>query len=308
MEQPSFLVAQCVGEVEAWRSREAAIPKMDVLWKQDANDPERRPVPAYEKEGYEKRNRGTLLPGAGGYSGFRNSIQKPLTVMMVVVALVLLIACANMANLLLARAAARQREMAIRLAVGAGHGGLIAQLVVETLVVSLAGGLLGLLVASWGVQVLLALMPARAPTGGERIARFAVARILVCRLYRGGAGLRNRPGTTGHAGRALTSALKNEVATMAHPVRPAASTRRSAGGHVVLSDRRRTVRAKPSESTLARRRLHTQDVLLVNVNPQQSGYKGQRLRDFYQRLLARARTLPGVRSASLAGRTHRWPG
>ncbi len=284
-------------------TREAAIPEMDLLWKQiQSNDPERRPVPEYDKKGYEQRNRGTLLPGAGGYSGFRNSIEKPLTVMMAVVALVLLIACANVANLLLARAAARQREMAIRLAVGAGRGRLISQMVVETLVVSLMGGLLGLVVASWGVQLLLALMPQRAlplvvnVSPDVRLLAFSFCISIVAGLACGivPALQATRPN--------LTSALKNEIATI---------------GRMRFDLRRILVVVQVATSLLlligaglfvrSLQNLHSLDagftresVLLVNVNPQQSGYKGQRLRDFYQRLLERSRSLPGIRSASLA--------
>jgi predicted permease len=285
-------------------TRAAATPEVDTLWHRIlAGDPEEHRRP-YDKN-YDLNNRGTLLEASGGYSYLRSQIQKPLTVLMTVVALVLLIACANVANLLLARAAARQREIAIRLAVGAGRARLVRQLVLETVVVAIAGGIAGTAFAWWGVRVLITFLPKRSVpvaldlTPDWRLLAFSFGICLAVGLVCGivPALQATRPN--------LTTALKNEAA---------------AGGRIRFDPRRALVVTQVAISLLlligaglfvrSLKNLKALDVgfvrervLLVNVNPNMMGYKGQRLREFYERLLQRTRSLPEVRQAALANIT-----
>lgn len=112
---------------------------------------------------YPETNRGvnaTVVPVWAGHLGAQAFLLKPLEILMAVCVLLLIIVCANVANLLLARAVSRNKEMAIRLALGAGRGRIIRQLLIETLLLAAAGAAVGMLLVAWTGQLLNRMLPA----------------------------------------------------------------------------------------------------------------------------------------------------
>ncbi|MFL5336832.1 MAG: ABC transporter permease, partial [Geminicoccaceae bacterium] len=141
-------------QVTAVQAQARLIPLYRTLLEQEAADPE------FGRASAEARQQflgGALhvTSAAHGHSGLRQRVTEPLLILMSVAVSVLLIVCANVANLLIARGAARQRELALRLAVGASRWQLVRLLLVESLVLAAVGTALGLLFASWGAAALL---------------------------------------------------------------------------------------------------------------------------------------------------------
>jgi predicted permease len=142
-------------------SIEKARAEMNVKYRAIVNDVE-APLQTGMSEqtlGRFKTKQLLIEPGAMGQSSVHREARAPLTLLLGVTALVLLIACANIANLLLARAAARAGEMAIRLSIGASRWRLIAQLLTESVLLALFGGIAGLVVASWTLRGIAAMLP-----------------------------------------------------------------------------------------------------------------------------------------------------
>ena len=231
------------------------------------------------------------------------NIEQGLLVLVGAVAFVLLIACANIANLLLARASARSREIAVRLALGAGRARLIRQLLTESVLLSAIGGALGVLLARWGIDALVAAAPQSAPSVGDiaidaTVFLFAaVLTLLTAALFGLVPALQassvdvspalRQGGRGGATGRRLS-----------HPAR----TRRAGNRVRARAAGRRAASCCARSSTLQRSDLgfNPERVLVGTVNPPRVSYAtaAQQIA-FYDRLLERASSLPGVEAAAL---------
>ncbi|MBA3259952.1 MAG: ABC transporter permease [Gemmatimonadales bacterium] len=237
------------------------------------------------------------------FPSIRGSVRGFLAVLMGVAALVLLVCCANLANLLLARGSARRREMAIRLALGGGRARLVRQLLTEGLVLGLIGGALGVLVAAWATQLLGRLEPpVPVPVALDfsvdaRILLFAVAATVAVTLVStlapalratrldAGEGLRGDTGATPAGGRV---GMRDALVV----VQVAVSLVVLAAAGLVLGSLREAVRIDPGFATTG--------VALMRVELGVQGYDEERGRRFYEELLRGVRALPGVEAASLA--------
>jgi putative ABC transport system permease protein len=275
-----------------WKARLAAIWRP--LWESV--------IPASFQGSRNRLVRSTLsaVPGSTGYTDLRRRFRKPLLVLMGVVGLLLAIACANVANLLLARAAARQREIAVRLAIGASRARIVRQLLTESLLLALAGGSAGVLLAVAGSRFLVNLLSGAQP---HAIALDVAPDWRVLAFTGGAASLVGilaglAPAFRGTAAGAGGALREKSAITRS---RLAAGLVATQMGLALLL----LIGAGLFASTL--RNLHRVDagfrqegVLLVDANGPRAGYRGAALGSFYESLLQRVEGLPGVRSASFS--------
>jgi predicted permease len=294
------------GRLKPGVSREQAAAGLQPLFHQILDSevilPAFRNASPYDKEQF-LRMWLNVLPGSQGNTSLRRQYEKPLLVLMGVVGLVLLIACANLASLMTARATSRQKEIAIRLAIGSSRGRVIEQLLTESVLLSAAGGAAGIALALFMVKGLLAFLPATA--GGYAISSSPDARMLA---FTFGLSL-----VTGVAF-GLVPALQSTKPDIAPTLKD------EAGGVIGGSQanfRKMLVAAQVTLSLLlligaglfirSLGNLRSLDpgfrvgnLVQFRVNPRSMGYDADHTAAFFKRMEERLRGVPGVRSVGLA--------
>jgi predicted permease len=261
------------------------------------NDKERADLPQF-----------LLQEGAGGLDGLRRQYSKPLYVLMTMVALILAIACANMANLLLARAAGRRREIGLRLSLGAGRWRIVRQLLTESVLLACLGGLVGVALAKWGIGALTLLIA----NGRDNFTLYATLNWHVLAVT---FGLSVLTGVLFGLAPAMQSASLDLVSALKQTragerrfrirgrlhvsLRQALAVGQIAVSLLLLVAAGLFVRTLTNLNSISIG-FNRENLLLVQLNARQAGYQDEALMRFYREMQERLAALPGVRSASVS--------
>ena len=252
------------------------------------------------------REHAELVPGARGLSTLRDNFSQPLVVLMVTVAAVLLIACANLASLLLARSSARGREFALRLSLGAGRGRVVRQLLTESLTLAFLGGLAGLGVAQLGGHGLLVMastgsraIPLDLPLDWRLIAFTAAVSVVTGVLFGLGPALRSARPSLVEPLKGGTRVVGAERKAGTLPFGKILIALQVALSFVLLVGALLFLRTFQNLLNVDTGFDRT-EVVVAAIDPVLSGVTTGQLPDLYARLIERARAIPGATSAALA--------
>ncbi|HKU27014.1 MAG TPA: ADOP family duplicated permease, partial [Candidatus Sulfotelmatobacter sp.] len=235
--------------------------------------------------------------GAGGLSDLRGNYRVPLLLLMGIVALVLLIACVNVANLLLARASSRRREITIRLAMGANRRRLLQQLLTESCLLGLAGGVLGAVLAIWGVRLLVGMFGSDTLlqlTPDWRVFGFTISLALLTGVIFGMVP-------------AVQSSKSRLVVAARDPLQAAPEQGFAWGKGLISGQVALSLLVLFSALLLVRslQKLMTQDfgysrdhLVIARMDPEAVGYDPARMKLLADQLVARISTTPGVRAVT----------
>ena len=244
-----------------------------------------------------------LRPGSHGASELRGSFSDPLLLLMMMVGVVLLIACANIANLMLARASGREREIGVRVALGATRRRLIRQLLTESLLVAGMGGVLGIVLSAAGARLLLAIVSTgvddlglQVPVDYHVLIFTAAISLLTGVAFGFAPALR---GARLDVNRALAANARNSIGRgrartgrILVVAQVALSLILLMGGALFLRSLHNMLTQK-----LGYDRDH---LLMITVDPEAAGYKGASATAMYESVLAKLRTIPGVGNVTLS--------
>ena len=247
-----------------------------------------------------------LVPAPQGITGLRDRFSKPLTVLMIAVGIVLLIVCSNVAGLTLARSATRQGELALRIALGAGRGRIVRQLLTESVLLSMVGGGSGVLLGYWGVRSLVAFMSREGYWPSHLSVQLDPRILSFTALVSVFAGLLFGLAPAFRGMRVdLTAAIKQTPTPSGSGMVRGGSL--NLGSGLVIVQVALTVLVLAGAGLLVRtlenlKKINpgfdTQNVLLFRIDPTLNGYTEARTLGLYSELQQRLGTLPGVRSVS----------
>ena len=244
-----------------------------------------------------------VLPASKGRSQLRRQFSKPLLVLMATVALVLLIACANVANLLIARATSRQKEIAVRLALGSGRRRIVCQLLVESLILSMIGGAAGLALAVWADKLLISFLPPSSTpltlssTPDWRILCFNIAVSVLTGIAFGlvpalHSTRQDVSEILKDQAAAVVGGFSNRTRKLLVVAQIALSLLLLIGAGLFIRSLQKLKELDPG--------FRTTNLLAFKVNPTLNGYTAERTKAFYQQLHEALDAMPGVEAASLA--------